>query len=65
MPIGRRRAFADEAAAVDGQTNAQARSAERLGKPIGFVRIVEFLQSKGCRFMTPSEYLKSIEKAKG
>ncbi len=25
-----------------------------------FVRIVEFLKSKGCVFMTPSEYLKSI-----
>jgi peptidoglycan/xylan/chitin deacetylase (PgdA/CDA1 family) len=24
----------------------------------GFVKIVEFLQSKGCRFVTPSEYLK-------
>ena len=25
----------------------------------GFVKIVEFLKSKGCRFMTPSEYLKT------
>jgi L-ascorbate metabolism protein UlaG (beta-lactamase superfamily)/peptidoglycan/xylan/chitin deacetylase (PgdA/CDA1 family) len=26
----------------------------------GFVKIVEFLKSKGCRFMTPAEYLKSV-----
>ncbi len=28
----------------------------------GFVKIVEFLKSKGCVFITPSDYLKSLEK---
>jgi peptidoglycan/xylan/chitin deacetylase (PgdA/CDA1 family) len=27
----------------------------------GFVKIVEFLKSKGCRFMTPTEYLKEAK----
>ena len=27
----------------------------------GFVKIIEFLKSKGCQFTTPSEYLKSVE----
>ena len=30
-----------------------------------FVKIVEFLQSKGCRFMTPSEYLKAAAEPSG
>lgn len=37
------------------QGHADAWDDARWGE---FVKIVEFLQSKGCRFMTPSEYLK-------
>jgi peptidoglycan/xylan/chitin deacetylase (PgdA/CDA1 family) len=29
----------------------------------GFIQIVEFLRSKGCVFMTPSEYVASVSKA--
>jgi hypothetical protein len=30
----------------------------------GFVKIVEFLRSKGCVFQTPTEYLKEVEAGK-
>ncbi len=30
----------------------------------GFLKIIDFLKSKGCSFMTPTEYLQSLEGAK-
>jgi peptidoglycan/xylan/chitin deacetylase (PgdA/CDA1 family) len=39
------------------QGHANAWNDERWA---GFVKIIEFLQSKNCTFMTPSEYLKSV-----